>query len=62
MAVLRRVAGFAGLADDPGWGAELGRLRYPNKNEAWRERLAPAARERVEAVQREELLRLGLAR
>jgi hypothetical protein len=42
--------------------AELGRLRYPNRNEAWRERLAPAARERVEAIQREELLRLGLAR
>ena len=62
VAVLRRVAGFAGLADDPGWVAELGRLRYPNKNEAWRERLAPDARDRVEAIQREELLRLGLAR
>jgi Sulfotransferase family len=62
MAVLRRVAGFAGLADDPGWGAELGRLRYPNKNEAWRERLAPDARDRVETIQREQLLRLGLAR
>ena len=62
IAVLRHVAGFAGLADDPEWVAELGRLRYPNRNEAWRERLAPAARERVEAVQREELLRLGLAR
>ena len=62
VAVLRRVADFAGLADDPGWVAELGRLRYPNKDEAWRERLAPDARERVETIQREELLRLGLAR
>jgi Sulfotransferase family len=62
VAVLRRVAGFAGLADDPGWVAELGRLRYPNKNEAWRERLAPGARDRVETIQREELLRLGLTR
>ena len=62
VAVLRRVAGFAGLADDPGWVAELRRLRYPNKNEAWREGLAPAARDRVETIQREELLRLGLAR
>jgi hypothetical protein len=61
VAVLRRVADFAGLADDPGWVAELSRLRYPNKNEAWRERLAPAARDRVETIQREELLRLGLA-
>jgi hypothetical protein len=59
VAVLRRVARFAGLADDPGWLAELGRLSYPNKNEAWRERLAPDARHRVEAIQREELLRLG---
>ena len=41
--------------------AELGRLRYPNKNEAWRERLAPDARDRVETIQREQLLRLGLA-
>jgi hypothetical protein len=62
IAVLQRVAGFAGLADDPRWVAELGRLRYPNKNEAWREHLAPATRERVEAIQREELLRLGLDR
>jgi Sulfotransferase family len=61
VAVLRRVARFAGLADDPGWLAELGRLSYPNKNEAWRERLAPDARHRVEAIQREELLRLGHA-
>jgi hypothetical protein len=62
VAVLRRVAGFAGLADDPAWVADLRRLRYPNKNEAWRERIDPAARDRVETIQREELLRLGLAR
>jgi hypothetical protein len=58
---LRRAARFAGLADDPGWLAELGRLRYPNKDEAWRERLTPEARDRVEAIQRAELLRLGHA-
>ena len=62
VAVLRRAAGFAGLADDPGWEAELGRLRYPDKNEAWRARLAPDARDRVETIQREQLQRLGLAR
>jgi hypothetical protein len=57
---LRRVADFAGLADDSAWLAELGRLSYPNKNEAWRERLTPEVRGRVEAIQREELQRLGL--
>jgi hypothetical protein len=62
VAHLRRVAGFAGLAEDPGWRAELDRLSYPNKNEAWRDRLAPEARQRVEAIQRAELLRLGHAR
>jgi hypothetical protein len=61
VAVLRRAARFAGLADDPGWLAELGRLSYPNQNEAWRERLTADARDRVEAIQREELLRLGHA-
>ena len=38
--VLQRAARFAGLVDDPGWVAELDRLRYPNKNEAWTQRLA----------------------
>jgi Sulfotransferase family len=57
--VLRRVARFGGLADDAGWTAELGGLRYPNKNEAWTQRLAPDVRARVEAIQREELRRLG---
>jgi hypothetical protein len=57
--VLERAAGFAGLPVDPGWRAELERLSYPNKDEAWRDRLAPEARQRVEAIQRVELLRLG---
>jgi Sulfotransferase family len=59
LATLQRIAGFAGLADDRAWVAELDRLRYPNKNEAWRERLAPEVRSRVEAIQGEELRRLG---
>jgi Sulfotransferase family len=57
--VLEQVAGFAGLSVDSGWRAELERLSYPNKDEAWRDRLAPEARQRVEAIQRVELLRLG---
>jgi Sulfotransferase family len=59
VAVLQRVARFAGLADDPGWTAELGRLRYPDKNQAWAERLAPEVRARVETIQGEELRRRG---
>jgi hypothetical protein len=57
--VLKEVAEFAGLPDAPRWTAELSRLRYPNKNEAWTERLAPDVRARVEAIQRDQLLRLG---
>ncbi|HEV8163010.1 MAG TPA: hypothetical protein VGR74_00915, partial [Actinomycetota bacterium] len=56
-----RVARVAGLADDPGWRSELDRLSYPNKNEAWRDRLSPEARQRVEAIQRPDLVRLGHA-
>jgi hypothetical protein len=60
-ALVTRVARFAGLADDPGWRSELDRLSYPNKNEAWRDRLSPEARQRVEAIQRPDLVRLGHA-
>jgi hypothetical protein len=59
---LRRIAAFAGLPDDRYWTAELGRLRYPNRNEAWRERLPRDARERVEAIQHERLRQLGYLR
>jgi Sulfotransferase family len=59
VATLRRVAAFAGLPADRGWTAELDRLHYPDRNEAWRERLPPAARERVETIQYEQLRRLG---
>ncbi len=57
--LLEQVAGFAGLPADPGWRAELERLQYPNKNEVWRDRLSPEARQRVEEIQQANLLRLG---
>jgi sulfotransferase family protein len=60
-AVLQRVAQFAGLAGDGAWQAELERLSYPNKDEAWRDRLTPEARRRVEAIQHPDLARLGHA-
>jgi Sulfotransferase family len=59
--LLQQVARFAALADDPGWRSELDRLRYPNKDEAWRGGLPPEARQRVEAIQRTDLVRLGHA-
>jgi Sulfotransferase family len=57
--LLEQVAGFAGLPVGAGWQAELNRISYPNKDEAWRDHLTPEARQRVESIQRAELLRLG---
>ena len=59
LATLEGVAAFAGLADRPEWTAELHRLRYPDRNERWRERLEGEVRTRVEAIQYDELRRLG---
>jgi Sulfotransferase family len=60
VAVAERVAAFAGLPPDPAWSAELARLRYPAARvDAWRERLSPEARRRIEQVQRADLDRLG---
>jgi hypothetical protein len=56
---VQRVAAFAGVGDDAGGAAELGRLRYPNRNEAWREKLPGDVRDRIEALQLGELRRLG---
>jgi hypothetical protein len=58
VATLRQVATFAGLPDDWRWTAELARLDFPNRNEAWREQLPADVRERVSTVQYEQLRRL----
>ncbi len=58
---VRSTGAFAGLSPDPAWTAELPRLRYPNKDEAWRERLPPEARDVIEHIQRDDLRRLGHA-
>ena len=60
IAGVQRVAAFAGLAADPGWVDELGRLGYPNRNEAWRDKLPSDVRARIEELQLVELRRLGL--
>jgi hypothetical protein len=59
LGTLGRVAAFAGLPDDAEWTTELNRLRYPNRNQRWREGLPGEARTRVEAIQYEQLRRLG---
>jgi hypothetical protein len=59
VATVQRVAAFAGLAEDAGWAEELRRLRYPNQDEAWRERLPAEVRARIEDLQLGELRRLG---
>ena len=38
---------------------ELARLRYPNRNEAWREKLPADVSARIERLQLGELRRLG---
>jgi hypothetical protein len=55
------IASFAGLGPEPSWTAELPRLRYPDKDDAWRDALAPDARASIERIQRADLRCLGHA-
>jgi hypothetical protein len=59
IATVHRIAAFAGLRQDAGWSRELSWLYYPDKNDSWRARLSPSARQRVETIQQGELRRLG---
>jgi len=59
VATMRQLAAFAGLADRWDWVQELARLRYPNRNERWYSRLDPQVRGRIEAIQGDDLRRLG---
>lgn len=56
--VLHDVADFAGLGPSATWDAALAAVRFPDQNEAWRDRLGGSAG-RVERVQAEQLRRLG---
>lgn len=56
---LRSIADFAGLPADPAWVEELSRLRFPDKNEAWRQQLPAAAIATIEEVQAEVLAGQG---
>jgi hypothetical protein len=59
LVTLRQLAAFAGLAVHRDWMRELVRLRYPNRNERWYSRLDPEVRGRIEAIQGDDLRRLG---
>jgi hypothetical protein len=59
LATMRQLAAFAGLADRWDWVQELARLRYPNRNERWYSQLDPQVRSRIEAMQGDDLRRLG---
>jgi hypothetical protein len=59
--VLEGVADFVGLGPSDRWRAELDRLSFPDRNEAWAERLEADVVARINSIQREELERLGYA-
>lgn len=59
MDTLRSIADFAGLPLDRRWVGELSRLRFPDRNDAWRRQLDPAAIATIEGVQREVLAGQG---
>lgn len=56
---LRSVAAFAGLAVTGDWVDGVARLDFPDRNEAWRQRLSDTAVKTIEEIQRETLIRHG---
>ena len=59
---LGEIASFAGVPDDRGWARELARLRFPNRNDTWRDRVGPAVAARLEAIQEQQLRAAGYIR
>jgi hypothetical protein len=58
---LRVIAEFAGLRPHPAWASRLATLRFPDRNERWREGLEPGAVAHITAIQEERLRRHGYA-
>jgi hypothetical protein len=58
---IRSIATFAGLPENRDWLKRVSQLRFPNRNEAWRERLSPAEIATIQDVQRDALKRYGYA-
>jgi hypothetical protein len=59
IAALTGIVEWAGLPVDPAWRAEIGRLSYPDSNEAWRAEIDPGALATIERVQHDTLRRYG---
>jgi Sulfotransferase family len=58
---VQAVATFAGLPGSDDWLNRVRGLTFPNRNDAWRERLSRRDIETIEDVQRETLVRYGYA-
>ena len=56
---LDRIAAFSGLPRDEQWRTTIQELRFPNRNEAWRNELEPEALATITDIQRERLEALG---
>ena len=59
LAQLDAIATFAGLSPRASWHGAVGRVRFPDRNDAWRERLDADALATIEAVQTPTLERYG---
>jgi hypothetical protein len=56
---LGAIAASGGLPESAAWHAALGDLKYPNRNQVWRDGLESSVVDRIERVQAEELRRYG---
>ena len=61
MQTLSDVAAFSGLDPDAAGGSWLAGVEFPDRNEAWRQRLDAAAIATIEAVGGDDLRRHGYA-
>jgi hypothetical protein len=62
VARLDEVAAFAGLGPSADWHRRLDAIRFPNRNEVWRQDLDPTALETITRVQAATLEAYGYAR
>lgn len=58
-AALDRVRDFSGLRPDTAWRSRIATLRFPNRNERWRQEIDEVDLKTIESVQCDELARQG---
>lgn len=59
VASVRSVATFVGLPESHDWLERVSQLRFPNRNERWRQQLGPADITAIEQIQGERLRKYG---